>query len=255
MKKPDYGIDAPGLASGFLAGALGAVGLAWPLWQFGEGRSWSVVACAGLLSVGIYLSGMGCLMVVWSKRIKLQTRETILDHIPWRGDERVLDVGCGRGLLMVGAAKRLENGRVTGIDIWQAKDQSANGPQGALENALLEGVADRVEIETGDVRALPFADASFDVVMSHWVVHNLVTAADRTLALGEMVRVLRFGGKLILADIEYRDAYVVALKALGLVECRIEVNPLLDRVLGAVSFGSFRPATIFAQKDKAAQSA
>lgn len=248
MKKPDYGIDAPGLATGFLTGGFAAFALALALWQFGGRQNWAVVATAVFTFLGIYLSGMGCLMVVWSKIIKLKMRETMLDHIAWRGDERVLDVGCGRGLMLIGAAKRLNSGKAVGIDIWQAKDQSANGPQGALENARLEGVSDRVEIETGDARALPFADASFDVVTSHWVVHNLDSMADRDLALSEMVRVLRFGGKLILADIEHRDAYMATLQQLGLLDCRIEVSPLLDRVLGAVSFGSFRPATIFAQK-------
>ena len=248
MKKPDYGIDAPGLATGFLTGGFAAFALALALWQFGGRQNWAVVATAVFTFLGIYLSGMGCLMVVWSKIIKLKMRETMLDHIAWRGDERVLDVGCGRGLMLIGAAKRLKSGKSVGIDIWQAKDQSANGPQGALENARLEGVSDRVEIETGDARSLPFADASFDVVTSHWVVHNLDSMADRDLALSEMVRVLRFGGKLILADIEHRDAYMATLQQLGLLDCRIEVNPLLDRVLGAVSFGSFRPATIFAKK-------
>jgi len=150
--------------------------------------------------------------------------------------------------MLIGAAKRLKSGKSVGIDIWQAKDQSANGPQGALENARLEGVSHLIEIETGDARALPLADGSFDVVMSHWVVHNLDSAAERTLALGEMARVLRFGGNLILADIEHRTAYMATLQQLGLIECRIEVSPVLDRVLGAVSFGSFRPATIFAKK-------
>lgn len=248
MKKPDYGIDAPGLATGFLVGGVFTFALALALWQFGGGRTWSVLATAVFAFLGIYLSGMGCLMVVWSKIIKLKTRETMLDDIAWRGDERVLDVGCGRGLMLIGAAKRLKSGKSVGIDIWQAKDQSANGPQGALENARLEGVSHLIEIETGDARALPFADNSFDVVMSHWVVHNLNSEAERTLALGEMARVLRFGGNLILADIEHRDAYMATLQQLGLMECRIEVSPVLDRVLGAVSFGSFRPATIFAKK-------
>ena len=247
-KKPDYGIDAPGLATGFLCGGIGAFALALVVGRFGGGQIWGLAATSLFTVLGIYLSGMGCLMVVWSKRIKLKMRETLLDHIAWRGDERVLDVGCGRGLMMVGAARRLKSGTATGIDIWSAKDQSANGPEGALDNARLEGVSDRVQVETGDMRALPFADTSFDVVMSHWVVHNLASEADRTLALGEMVRVLRFGGHLILADIEHREAYMAVLQTLGLIDCRIEVNPLLDRVLGAVSFGSFRPATIFAKK-------
>ena len=45
--------------------------------------------------------------------------------IPWRGNETVLDVGTGRGLLMIGAARRLTTGISVGIDIWSAKDPRA----------------------------------------------------------------------------------------------------------------------------------
>lgn len=247
-KRPDYGIDAPGLATGFLAGGIGAFALALLIWEFWRGSLLVGILTAILAFGGLYLSGMGCLMVVWSKHIKLKTRETMLDYVIWRGNEQVLDVGCGRGLMMVGAAKRLTSGKATGIDIWQAKDQSGNGPKGALENAVLEGVSDRVHIETGDMRALPFANGSFEVVMSHWAVHNLEQVDDRATALREMMRVLRPGGSLILADIEHREAYMAALKNMGVAECRLDVKPVMDKILGIVSFDSFRPSTIFARK-------
>ncbi|MBA0085829.1 MAG: 50S ribosomal protein L11 methyltransferase, partial [Acidobacteria bacterium Pan2503] len=57
-------------------------------------------------------------MLFYSKVGKLALRERLLDKIPWRGDESVLDVGCGRGLLAVGAAKRVSSGTVTGVDVW-----------------------------------------------------------------------------------------------------------------------------------------
>ena len=58
------------------------------------------------------------------------------------------------------------DGRATGVDIWQAEDLSGNSQQATLENARREGVADRVEVRTGDARELPFADKLFDVVVS-----------------------------------------------------------------------------------------
>jgi cyclopropane fatty-acyl-phospholipid synthase-like methyltransferase len=45
-----------------------------------------------------------------------------------RGDETVLDVGYGRGLHLIGAAKRLTTGKAPGVDIWQAEDLSGNLP-------------------------------------------------------------------------------------------------------------------------------
>ena len=67
-----------------------------------------------------------------------------LDKIPWRGDERVLDVGCGRGLLAVGAAHRMSSGTVTGVDVWNRQAVSDNRAGSVLENAAIEGVQDRV---------------------------------------------------------------------------------------------------------------
>ena len=118
-------------------------------------------------------------MVYYSRVTKLRDRERLIEHLSLSGRERVLDVGCGRGLMVVGAAKRLPDGKVVGIDIWQAEDQSANSPDAALTNARLEGVAERVEVQTVDMRQLPFPDQSFDAVVSHWAIHNLIHSFNR----------------------------------------------------------------------------
>lgn len=160
----DYGLDAPGLARGFFiaGGAALAAGIGVAL----AGRDWPIVTGVMAL-VAVYGLGMGSLMLVWSRVIKPRQRETMLDAIAWRGDESVLDVGCGRGLMLVAAAKRLTSGHAIGIDIWQATDQSSNSPAGALANAAIEGVATRIAVQTADMRTLPFADAAFDVIVSH----------------------------------------------------------------------------------------
>lgn len=245
-QRPDYGIDAPGLVIGFMSG--GTVATIAALLVRIIAFSWSVLATSILAIVAVYLLGMGCLMLIWSKVIKLHSREKALDQLNWTGTEQVLDVGCGRGLMMIGAARRLTSGTATGIDIWQARDQSANTPAGAMENARIEGVSDRIALETGDMRALPFSDARFDVVMSHWAVHNLHTEVDRNQTLREMVRVLKPGGAMILADIANCDAYCRELRLLNMTDVRCEVSPVADILLGTVSVGSFRPATIHARK-------
>jgi ubiquinone/menaquinone biosynthesis C-methylase UbiE len=86
------------------------------------------------------------------------------------------------------AAQRLPRGRAVGIDVWSAKDQSGNAEQVTRQNADLEGVADRVELHTADMRQLPFEDGSFDVVVSSLAIHNISGAGERAKALHEAAR-------------------------------------------------------------------
>jgi ubiquinone/menaquinone biosynthesis C-methylase UbiE len=111
----------------------------------------------------------------------------------------VLDLGCGRGAVLIAAARRVPRGRAVGVDLWSA-DQSGNRPEATRANAAAAGVADRVEVRTGDLTALPFPDHSFDVVTSAMAIHNIKSAEGRYRALDEAVRVLRPGGRLLIAD-------------------------------------------------------
>lgn len=244
-----YGVDGPGLVWTFLLVGLISVGLGTGLLTWGSGRLWAVCVAVPLMVVCCYGLGMFAYMLWGSLVTKVRGREAILDLVRWQGDEQVLDVGCGRGLLLVGAAKKLKTGRAVGIDLWLGRDQSSNRKDAPLENAGLEGVGDRVGVVTGDMRKLPFSDASFDVVLSHWAVHNLEDTEERAATLVEMVRVLRAGGSLVLTDIACREEYDAALKRLGLRDVRLVVaSQWRDRLNKLVSFGSFQPATFVARK-------
>lgn len=247
--RPDYGLDAPGLCRSFFMAGLIALTLGiGSAVLLAPHTHWGWWLGAMLAVPAFYLLGMGGFMVYESRITKVRERERLLDLCAWRGDETVLDVGCGRGLMLIGAAHRLRSGRAIGIDIWQAEDQSANTPVGALQNASLEGVAERVSVQTADMRSLPFPDQTFDIALTHWAVHNLKREADREVALAEVFRVLRSGGQFVLADIEHRDAYSRDLDRLGFVDRRVVFSPVKDAVLRLITFGSFRPACIFARK-------
>ena len=240
------------LAAGLGGSASAALALTAAVLASGsmsEVAAW-LVGVAGLAAA--YGYGMAGSMTYASRVAKPRARERLLDQlrsvVPWTGREAVLDVGCGRGLMLVGAARRLTTGTAIGIDLWRPEDQTGNTPDAAIENARREGVADRVGVESGDARALPFADAAFDVVMSHWVVHNLPDAADRSRALDEMLRVLRPGGGFILADIAHHSAYRTQLVARGLVDIRVDDGGAGSRVIGLLSAGSFRPRAIVGRR-------
>lgn len=146
----------------------------------------------------------------------------ILARLELRGDERMLDMGCGRGAVLTMAAQYLTTGRAIGVDLWRSQDQSGNDAAATLRNAAYEGVADRVEVQTADMRALPFADASFDIVLSSLAIHNIAGQQARLKAIDEAVRVLKPGGKLRIADIQSAPAYARRLRQLGMrqVACR-----------------------------------
>jgi ubiquinone/menaquinone biosynthesis C-methylase UbiE len=137
-----------------------------------------------------------------------------------RGDEQVLDVGCGRGLLLLEAARQLPRGRATGLDLWSTVDQSGNAADATHRNAQLAGVTGRVQIDTGDMRKMPYADASFDVIISSLAIHNLATRADRAQAVNEIARVLKPGGRVALLDFRCTGEYARALRAAGVGEVR-----------------------------------
>ena len=118
---------------------------------------------------------------------KFEVRAQILDDLALRGDETLLDLGCGRGAVLLAAAKLLPNGRAIGVDIWRA-DQTGNSPHNTLTNAAVEGVADRVEVRTADITDLPYDDDSVDVIVSSLAVHNISNQADRLKAVSEAAR-------------------------------------------------------------------
>lgn len=173
----------------------------------GEPRS--LLAAAFILAIlGAYLHAtLRGKFIVWAE---------ILDELKLRGDERILDMGCGRGAVLLMAAQHLTTGRAVGVDLWRRIDQSGNSAAATRRNAVAEGVADRVELHDGDMTALPFEDNSFDLVLSSFAIHNISGRAGRAKAVSEAVRVLRPGGRLLIADVRSTRAYQAELARLGM---------------------------------------
>lgn len=131
------------------------------------------------------------LMALWMLVSSLWLKKRVImalfnGHI-WRGNEQVLDVGCGRGLFSIGAARHVLSGKVDALDLWRGEDLSGNTPQALFANAVAAKVTNRIVIKTGDARALPYPDGSFDVVGSMTVIHNIPSAAER-LSLRDWAR-------------------------------------------------------------------
>ncbi|HMF04250.1 MAG TPA: class I SAM-dependent methyltransferase [Acidimicrobiia bacterium] len=208
-RRPDYGVDAPGVvrALAIAAGAglvLAIVGITVDLrWLFWVG-----------LGILVYFGVLTSLHLRYSKVSKLRERVRVLDAARLDGHETVLDVGCGRGLLLVEAARRLPDGRAVGVDIWSLVDQSKNEPAAPLQNARVENVGP-VAVSTADARDLPFADQSFDAVVSQFALHNIRSVEGRRRAIREIDRVLKPGGRLVMLDLARTLEYAAQLGDAG----------------------------------------
>ncbi|MDX3193697.1 methyltransferase domain-containing protein [Streptomyces sp. MN03-5084-2B] len=121
--------------------------------------------------------------------------------------DRVLDVGCGTGYLAGIAARAVTpGGSVLGVDASESMVEYARGAVGAPSCRFAAGTA----------QALPCEDAEFDVVLSSLMLHH-VPDADQPATLREMLRALRPGGRLLLADF------------------RPPTSPVMRRLVGALT--------------------
>ena len=213
--KPDYGIDAPPIVIGLLVFGVGCLVLACLRLSKLTVGSVTVLLTPSLWSMGLSATIGGLLMIVYAKWWKFRHAERMMALVPWRGDEKVLDVGTGRGLLMIAAAKRLSSGHAVGIDIWSAKDLSGNTPKNTLRNSELEGVRECVDVVTGDATKMSFPDGSFDVVLSNLCIHNIPSRAGRKRACEEVIRVLKPGGRALISDYIHTRAYAAWFRAAG----------------------------------------
>src|SRR6516165_2253239 len=159
-RRGSYGIDAP-FAPAFIA-VLAALEVALAVISGSKRPLMAALFILAILGFYLYTTLRGK-FVVWTE---------LLDQLKLRGDERILDLGCGRGAVLLMAAQHLTTGRAVGVDLWRSRDQSGNAADATRRNAVAEGVADRVELHTADMAALPLADDSFDLGLSSVAIHN-----------------------------------------------------------------------------------
>jgi SAM-dependent methyltransferase len=211
-RRGSYGVDAPVVP--FVLAGIGIIGLVLGVLDLAVWQSipWAIVgfvyAAFFLLSAASYL--------YTTRAGKFRVWARILTDLHLRGDERALDLGCGRGGVLLMAAQLLPQGKATGVDIWQTRDQSGNDQSATEANARAEGVADCIELRTADMRELPFEDASFDLVVSSLAIHNIHAPGGRAEAIAEAARVLKPGGRLRIADFRATNDYATWLRERGM---------------------------------------
>ncbi len=121
-----------------------------------------------------------------------QLRQRTADLARLQPGDAVLDVGCGTGKLLMEVARRVGRaGRVAGVD--PGTEQIAWARRSAARRNL------PIEFQIGVIEHLPFPDQTFDVVLSTLMMHHL-PASLKHQGLAEIARVLKPGGRLVIAD-------------------------------------------------------
>jgi SAM-dependent methyltransferase len=174
------------------------------------GWRWWVTALSGALA----LWGLAGFLIVQQVLLVNQPLPPATSRFLPDGTGRVLDMGAGSGRATVGVLRSRPNTTVVALDIysgyWGIDD---NTPERLKRNAAAAGALNRVEVQVGDMRAMPFPDASFDGAVSSFAIDHL-GRADAARALREAARVLRPGGQLLIMNLGLDGWIRAALPAL-----------------------------------------
>jgi SAM-dependent methyltransferase len=173
-------------AAAIVIGCLGACGYAWWLARRAlRPLEPAPVTRGAVMSGSAPFYDLGCRLVGLGPRFRRWT----LNHAALRAGERVLDVGCGTGVLTRLAAEAV--GEAIGID---------PGPA-MIAVARRQSSASRARFQLAAIEQLPFEDRHFDVVLSSLMLHHLPPEL-KTQGLAEVYRVLRPGGRLVVVDLD-----------------------------------------------------
>src|SRR4051812_543093 len=129
---------------------------------------------------------------LWARSTESWARRRALELATVRDGEAVLEVATGTGAQLIAVARRNRSGRTVGVEL-------AAGMLRETRRRITRAGLDDVELYQADARALPFADASFDLLINGYML-DLLPTAEIPVALREFHRVLRPGGRLVLSN-------------------------------------------------------
>jgi SAM-dependent methyltransferase len=183
-------------------GHLVITALTLPLFGLAWRRRWprvvtALLAVAALWSVAAFLVVQ---LVFRFNAVPTLPTAAFLAH----GPARVVDLGAGSGRTSIMVLRERPAATVVALDNFSAEYIRDHGANKTLANFRAAGVADRATVQAGDMRALPFPDASFDAAISAYAIDHL-GRDDATRALAETARVLKPNGQFLL-QVMYPDA-------------------------------------------------
>lgn len=208
-----YGIDAPMVPIWY--SAIGCILLVISVVILIGGQEWGF----WLLAYGLIALTCATIYMHTTLRGKFLIWRSILSELKLPSNAKVLDMGCGHGMVLIMAAKHLGNdGKAVGVDLWRKVDQSGNDLHATERNADAESVSDKIQLITADMTHLPLEEARFDFVFSSLAIHNINSKEGRRQALLEALRVLKPGGTFVIADIMKTREYMQILQNTSMIK-------------------------------------
>ncbi|MDC0535257.1 class I SAM-dependent methyltransferase [Francisellaceae bacterium] len=200
--KGNYGIDAPYVPITFIGISLAF----FILCIIYRSYSYLFVSLFFLINSLIYLhTSLRGKFYIWNKLIGKYAPENIT---------KSCDIACGRGLALIQTAIYYPSAVAEGIDIWNKMDQSGNSPEQTKLNAQ-KNQAKNIKIATGNMLKLPYENESFELVTSSIAIHSLKSSHERNMALSEIYRITKPGGRIIIVDFKYTKSYAKQLNKLS----------------------------------------
>ena len=150
-----------------------------------------------------------------------EATEWLLGHVDFTADTRVLEVACNMGTTMVALAEA-HGCRITGLDM------NPKALEKARANIAAHGLNDVIDVVEGNALALPFPDATFDVVINEAML-TMLPRENKAKAIAEYFRVLKPGGVLLTHDVALRvtdEAEAAELRAGISRTINVNVDPL-----------------------------
>jgi SAM-dependent methyltransferase len=197
-----YGFDLPSAALALAITAVTLVALTAVVAISVDGWWW-LFPLAYALAIALCCASL----VYTTRRGRFAVWHRMLEGMRLTGRERIVDLGCGRGAVLIMAARKVPQGHAIGVD----RENRLRQTEG---NAAVEQV--KVDLLPADLENLPIDSGTIDLVVSSLALHHLGEEATRAKVIAEAVRILRPGGRMVIADLRHVPAYAAQLTEMRL---------------------------------------
>lgn len=198
-----YGFDLPAVALGLALAAAALLTLTAMVAATSGGWWWLFPLAYALVFA------LSCASICYTaRRGRFTVWRRLLDGVRLTGRESIVDLGCGHGAVLMLAARKVPQGHAIGVD-----------RESRLNRTVTNAKAEQVKVDllsAADLGELPIETGTVDLVVSSLALHRIGEEAGRTKAIAEAVRILRPGGRVLIADRRYVPAYASQLTELRL---------------------------------------